>query len=777
MSEITIYIVANGDDQYTNNTGIFDNEYTYVGDYSDSYYDYRSIWRFINVAIPQGSTINSAVLYGYRGAVNNTPPETVIYGEASSNAAQVTDKADADGRTKTTASVQFDPATWPTGGWQTFPDISDIIQEIVDNPAWEEGNALQLFWEHDAAAGWNGTQCRIRVSAYNYENPMYIVVNYTEDPIKALVEFEGTDGSTTIEDDHNVWTAAGTAQIDTAQAAVGSGSLLLDGDSDYISTPDRADWRLDDGDSANEWTLEFWVRFNGDPGSDTQIFCSQLENANNQWRFQLRAGGTLNFRVRNSGTNIVGETATWNPDGDTWYHLAVSKDSSGKYRFYVDGNELGSGSDSSGIPDFDGPLYVGYGKVDAGTEVYLDGWIDEFKITKGSAYTHNFTFVDDASHGHTADTPTATTGASTPSATVEDASHGHSTDSVSASFKPVAVVSDAAHGHSADAVNAVYVAQVSPEDASHGHSADAVSAAFIPFCDIEDGSHAHTADTVSAEFKPVAVVEDASHAHAADTVSVAFIPLCGVEDSSHAHAADVVSAEFKPVTVVSDAAHGHSADSVSAVYVAQASPEDASHGHSADSVSAAFVPFADIEDCTHAHHADDVAAGNQVIVEDTVHGHTADSVTVTFIPFCEIEDCSHGHAAESPAATVPGAASVEDSTHAHSADSVDVSFTPFAEVADGSHGHAADGVIVYHSIADATHGHSADDPVAVPEILIESCSHGHTADSPVAGVGEVFGQLEMEVFAYPVLTIEIFPRSVLSVEETAYPLLVCTEED
>ena len=80
---------------------------------------------------------------------------------------------------------------------------------------------------------------------------------------KALLHFDGADTSTTITDESGkTWTPAGTAQIDTAQYKWTS-SLLLDGNSDYISTPDHDDFNVGSGD----FTIDFWVRFNSVPGA------------------------------------------------------------------------------------------------------------------------------------------------------------------------------------------------------------------------------------------------------------------------------------------------------------------------------------------------------------------------------------------------------------------------------------------------------------------------------------------------------------------------------
>ncbi|RPJ38983.1 MAG: hypothetical protein EHM35_03325, partial [Planctomycetaceae bacterium] len=79
---------------------------------------------------------------------------------------------------------------------------------------------------------------------------------------KVLLPFFGADASTTITDVNggghtHAWTAAGNAQIDTAQSVFGGSSLLLDGTGDWVTTADHAeDFTL----GSSDWTVEAWVR-------------------------------------------------------------------------------------------------------------------------------------------------------------------------------------------------------------------------------------------------------------------------------------------------------------------------------------------------------------------------------------------------------------------------------------------------------------------------------------------------------------------------------------
>jgi hypothetical protein len=103
-------------------------------------------WR--NVAIPQGATITSAYI---EFTVDETDSETTnltFKGEDADNAAvfqNVTN--DIYNRTTTSASVAWNnvPAWSTVGATHQSPDISPVIQEIVNRGGWSSGNALVVI--------------------------------------------------------------------------------------------------------------------------------------------------------------------------------------------------------------------------------------------------------------------------------------------------------------------------------------------------------------------------------------------------------------------------------------------------------------------------------------------------------------------------------------------------------------------------------------------------------------------------------------------------------
>ena len=108
--------------------------------------------RFLDIDIPAGATVISATIQFESFGANSQSTQLTLRGNDSSDAAEIAKtRNDLSSRTKTTASVQWAPEAWSTAGEagprQRTPDLSSIIQEIVDRPDWSSGNAVAILIE------------------------------------------------------------------------------------------------------------------------------------------------------------------------------------------------------------------------------------------------------------------------------------------------------------------------------------------------------------------------------------------------------------------------------------------------------------------------------------------------------------------------------------------------------------------------------------------------------------------------------------------------------
>ena len=106
--------------------------------------------RFLDVQVPQGATITAATL-----ALNFRDGEDVNYILSGFDAANpdpsTMSASDGDHSNHTTANVTFNvPSNGSQDGMNdnvtTSPDISDIVQELVDKADWAAGNAMMFVF-------------------------------------------------------------------------------------------------------------------------------------------------------------------------------------------------------------------------------------------------------------------------------------------------------------------------------------------------------------------------------------------------------------------------------------------------------------------------------------------------------------------------------------------------------------------------------------------------------------------------------------------------------
>ncbi len=106
--------------------------------------------RFAGVTIPVGAVITNAYIQFQADEVDTSPASLMVSGEATHDAQAFSGtNSEITNRTQTTASVSWTPATWnaveDAGVAQRTPDLTAVIQEIVNNPAWSSGNAVALI--------------------------------------------------------------------------------------------------------------------------------------------------------------------------------------------------------------------------------------------------------------------------------------------------------------------------------------------------------------------------------------------------------------------------------------------------------------------------------------------------------------------------------------------------------------------------------------------------------------------------------------------------------
>jgi hypothetical protein len=103
--------------------------------------------RFNGLALPRGATIHGAYLQFQTDAATSDSTALTIKGQAADNPGTfTTTKKNVSLRARTTAAVAWTPAPWPVkgeaAGPQRSPDLSAIVQEIVNRAGWNSGQSM-----------------------------------------------------------------------------------------------------------------------------------------------------------------------------------------------------------------------------------------------------------------------------------------------------------------------------------------------------------------------------------------------------------------------------------------------------------------------------------------------------------------------------------------------------------------------------------------------------------------------------------------------------------
>ena len=115
--------------------------------------------RFNDLTIPQGATITNAyVQFTAEDEEGDTGNATVkIYAEDTDNASEFTSRNnDISSRDSTSSKVTWSVPDWNNGGdsgpAQMTPDLSSVIQEVVDRNGWQSGNSIAIIVEEKSGS-------------------------------------------------------------------------------------------------------------------------------------------------------------------------------------------------------------------------------------------------------------------------------------------------------------------------------------------------------------------------------------------------------------------------------------------------------------------------------------------------------------------------------------------------------------------------------------------------------------------------------------------------
>lgn len=211
--------------------------------------------------------------------------------------------------------------------------------------------------------------------------------------VVSSLHFEGANGSTTFTDQRGkTYTkgGAGSAIISTSQHKFGSSSLSLDG-SAYLNCSSQ----LADFDFGTEaFTIEGFFYFNELDRSYISLFGMMDSAGNTAVSVTVPYTGSPPNTVLQLYNGYAGgaNTASGVINTNTWYHVAVTR-SGNTVRLFVNGMVRATLTVTQAInANYGTQPGLGLGRANGMSNTYLNGFIDDFRVTKGVArYVDTFT--------------------------------------------------------------------------------------------------------------------------------------------------------------------------------------------------------------------------------------------------------------------------------------------------------------------------------------------------------------------------------------------------
>lgn len=205
--------------------------------------------------------------------------------------------------------------------------------------------------------------------------------------VSLLLHMDGANNSTTFTDSSSAALTIsryGDAKISTAQSKFGGASGYFDGAGDYLTCPVTSGaFNMGTGD----FTMEAWIRIASTSGNKS-ICGLWPRDSDGSFRFVV-VNNTLSFTLGTTAA-IKSVTSSACLSANTWHYVAVVRNGS-DVTIYCDGGSVGTmnlGTGSTSLTVRGASLSttgLQIGRNEAGNTWFMNGYIDDLRITKGVA--------------------------------------------------------------------------------------------------------------------------------------------------------------------------------------------------------------------------------------------------------------------------------------------------------------------------------------------------------------------------------------------------------
>jgi|GEM_PF-6736624 len=362
QTSLTIQVGADNDDAEENDTGgvsLNDDtlelgEQQWVG------------FRFNAVTVPQGATITSAYVEMRATAANSESTDLTIFGQDANDAATFgAGSNNLSIRPMTDASVDWSNVeNWKKNQWHDTPDLTAIIQEIINRSGWVDGNDLVILIRSDDL---NGKRLAFSHDD-NGDKAAKLHVEYVVSSSGLLGHWAFDEGSGPITADSSPSANDAILQAGATWTSdcTGTSAIEFDGVNDRAVTEQSIS-------PPSTGSIAFWMRSAGTPAASSSIF-----GLSDNWEARQETDGTLSFDLGAEGQPEFVTLTSLDQVG-RWYHVvAVFDAGDDSFQVYVDGQ-----LDTSGV-NGDDMVAQSAGQLSFGTCTgsgdYWKGALRDFRV-------------------------------------------------------------------------------------------------------------------------------------------------------------------------------------------------------------------------------------------------------------------------------------------------------------------------------------------------------------------------------------------------------------
>lgn len=230
-------------------------------------------------------------------------------------------------------------------------------------------------------ARYSGPTIAVPTAPFDDFGPTSLDFDVFWDDVVALLHFDGTNGSTTFTDEKgHTFAAMGDAAITTAEFEFGGASGEFDGTGDYLESAWSTDWEF----SATEATFEGWFYPTSTKSVATLIGTRETAAPDHGFQIDCLNGASIRVWAWNSaGSQVINFNSTDGVTANQWNSFAVTRKISGEWEIFVNGVSKAIATESGAFEDSGYRLGIGVDYSGTGAGSYWQGYLDEFRITKG----------------------------------------------------------------------------------------------------------------------------------------------------------------------------------------------------------------------------------------------------------------------------------------------------------------------------------------------------------------------------------------------------------